>query len=632
MARNLATRKGYGSCSETPSHSSYDSTAKSKELDMGQDSVEFRSLKPRKKCSKRHNKSGQPSDTSTSEGPAERETSRASRRRMINPSVIASEVTSSRQNEDGNPEETRSLLDGDRAVKQNYSGPLDHSVREPESPPAAERHRLPEMDLSTKRHLSSVLFLLVLVMGMSFVVSLNLTSDSKSMEITPRVVNIYTILLIAVFMIWFSLDLLANRNCNDTIAGQSGSLIPSHLLNGLALFGVGSSVCQVVTVVDFVKCQKHVHKLDASCLAYPFFEMAFMFLQMYVFYTLSKNRDRKMLYGNAFTMFTLAVNLTIWAKYFFASAASSPNLENETWLTHYHYGVPYDDLCSGNATSANSRKLHHFRVDMMPFMYTLTMEYALLASALLLHLWLEIGTPNAGEYGAMSRIKWEIWRVGFIAGLFSLPLLGTIAVTVSVDFKEDKAKVTIVYFAELFLLLLLLACSFFGLRYIKKWYVADKKPKMRIDIILLITSWIGFLVYDLFAMFAAVMEVAKKGSLSNCCIIGVVSFVELLSTGILTTFLTTAYSHKLPLTIDCDRFNAAKKIRQIGSFCLIVSFGFWAMRSYTFRSKHTFDVVGYNYFGSLPWFVITQLSVPFCTFFHFHSAVCFNEVIAGATT
>ena len=469
-------------------------------------------------------------------------------------------------------------------------------------------------------------------MGMAFIISSNLTSDRQphSMEITPLVVNVYAMLLIGVFTVWFFLDLLSNRNCNDTNEGQSGSLIPSHLLNGLALFGVGSSVCQVVTIVDFVKCQKHVHKLDGSCLAYPFFEMAFMFLQMYVFYTLSMNRKRKMLYGNAFTMFTLAVNLTIWAKYFFASAADSAMLEKETWLTHYHYGVRGDDLCSGNATSANSRKLHDFRIGMMPFMYTLTMEYALLASALLLHLWLEIGTPNAGEFGVTSRIKWDIWRVGFIAGLFSLPLLGTIAVNVSVEFNEHDAKVSIVYVAELILLVLLFVCSFCGLRHIKKWYVADKKPKMRIDIILLMMSWTGFLIYDLFTMFSAGMEVAKNFSWTGACI-GIVSFVELLSTGILTTFLRTAYSHKMPSTVGDDGCMAAKKIRQIGSFCLVVSLGFWAMRSYTFRSKHNFDIVGVKYFKSFPWFVITQLSVPFCTFFHFHSAVCFNEVIAVAT-
>lgn len=647
MAHNPFPRKEHRSSWGSPTPLDNDSADKGKSkgvLDPSE--VEFHSVKRKRRSKRQCRKSSGNTSTTTSQEPSEtggkRRPSR-NHKRASNCSFVQRSVTSTTNEEDSGDERQCLLPRGSGSPNYGTSHGIEISSVEIQSP--LLRRFFPEVTPSTVRYLSVVLFLLLLVLGITLVISSNIRSDRHGMEITPRDVNCYTIVLIAVFIIWLACDKWGNRKCSETVDKESGSLIPSHLLNGLAMFGVGSSVCQVVTVLDFVKCQRHVGKLDLSCLVYPFFEMAFMFSQIYVFYTLSRNRERKMLFGNAFTMFTLAVNLTIWAIYFFAGAVNTSALKSERWLTHYYYGWPDHDLCATNVTGQHSRELHQFRSDMKPFMYTLAMEYSLLASALLLHLWLGIGTCDAGEYGATNRKNWQFFRAGFILGLFCLPLLGMMAVNASVD--SDHRRIMIVFWTELVLLILLFICSYYGFKQLKSSYTLDLKPvgdvernfgtqppsrskPIRVDIILLCISWLGFLVVDLFTIFASCEKIFKNYD-GSALGVGITSLFELLSTGMLTVFVVEAYSRRLPATWERSENTAAAKIRQIGSFSMIVSFGFWAMRTYTFRSKYTFDFVGSDYFGEVYWFVITQLSVPLCTFFHFHSGVCLAEVIASAT-
>ena len=491
-----------------------------------------------------------------------------------------------------------------------------------------------------------VVFFLPWTAGLALIVGVHVNSDVTAFEISPKVFHYYIVALIIVFMAWqlygkrcfidafckrcfmaifckicFKYEGLRNEETEEGENRSFEPLIDIHLLNGIAFFGVANSVFQVSSFLDIVKCSKRIPGLDVSYILVALMEMLFVYCQIYLFYRLSRERKQKIWFGNHCTMFTLAVNLTIWAGYFSASAVNHPDMKNVGWLRRYYYGLE-EDLCATlNNTDSGSRKLHDIVRHMVNYKFTFAMEYSLLASALLLRIWRADKSKKTSDEGGTNG-KWVIMRFGFIAGLFSLPMIGCVAVYSTV--KYSFANITVLYVFKFVLFLLILVLSCLGWYYIKKHYTRDKEAKvLNVDIILLCLSSFGFLILDIFMMFAAIVEYQRKYIL-----IGIASFVELVTVAVLTSFIVASYIHKVRQTPA--HANAANKIRQISSCCLIVSFGFWAMRTYTFRSDRYFDYLGWKYFKTT-WFAITQFATPLCIFYHFHCAVCLSAMIARST-
>ena len=479
----------------------------------------------------------------------------------------------------------------------------------------------------TWRFCSVIVFLLFLVTGLTLIISVHVKSDFAARDINPAVFHYYKIALIGIFILWLVFEY--HQNWNAAARNEDFEpLIPSHLLTGLALFGVCNSGCQGIVIVDFIKCSRNVSGLDKSYVASAIFEMLFVFCQIYVFYTLSCRRKQKLWFGNFFTMFTLAINLTLWAGYFCAGAVNHPDLKNVTWIRHYYYGQK-EDLCRLNNSGHYSRKLHELSQETMmtQFQFTFAMEYSLLASALLLHVWLELETPSAGEFGSANK-KWDVWRFGFIAGLFSLPLMSCFGVLSTVE--HNLTNIVFLYIFQFGLLFLIFVGSCRGLWLFKKYYTRKTNNKaLKVDLILLCFSWLGYLILDMFTIFASLAETWKSFR-AEIFTLGLASLGELLCLSVLTVFIFASYFYEVRLSED--GIKAAKMIRQIASFGITVSFGFWAIRTYTFRlSKYYFDFAGWKYFGTTAWFAITQFSTPMCIFYHFHCAVCLFGIVADST-
>ena len=479
--------------------------------------------------------------------------------------------------------------------------------------------------LHAERFWSVILFLLLLMTALALLISVNVKSDSAVREINPLVFHYYTVALIIVFIIWLAVELLQYHQRGQ--GKEYEPLVPRHLLNGLALFGTCNTGLQVIEIVDFFKCSQHVPGLDKSYVVVASFEMVFVYCQIYFFYTLSRKRKQNLWFGSSFTMFSLAVNLTLWASYFCAGAVNHPDLRNVSWLHRYYYGIG-EDVCTFNNTGYQSRTLHAFVNTIVQYKFTFAMEYSLLASALLLHLWVEIARPTARPVNR----SWVVWRFGFFAGLFILPFIGTIIVYTTVEFEGAAIAFCVLQCAFFFLIMV---CSVRGLHLLKSCYrrVSSKTSGMtsiKVDIILLSFSSIGFVIIDSFTIFAAFCIVLKShADRTDIVLSGFTAFLELLSIFSLTIFIFASYFYQN--CVDERGSKAAKRIRQIGSFCLIMSFGLWIMRTFTFRSDHYFDIAGRTYFGQTTWFAVTQLSVPLCIFFHFHCAVCLSEIIADST-
>jgi hypothetical protein len=516
-----------------------------------------------------------------------------------------------------------SLQEEEPLLQQDGSGSVNIPIEQEDS---VETKRLsPDR---TKRFFGVVLFLVCLTLGLTLIISVHVRTDTAAGEINPAHFNYYKIILIVIFILclifkcsikhWLDVSSISNED-GDT-------LIPRHLLTGLALFGVCNCALQMVSTLDFLKCSRFVTGLDKSYIATAFFEIVFVFCQIYIFYKLSRRRKQILWFGNLFTMFTLAINLTLWAGYFWAGAIDSPDLKNVTWLRRYYYGHG-EDMCDFNNTGEYSRKLHvDILPDMKPYQYTFAMEYALLASALLLHVWLEIATPSAGEFDTTNK-KWNVWRFGFIFGLFSLPVLGCTGAYSTTKYNLKNSA--ILHTIELVVLLLILVGSSWGLWLFGKYYTRRTDTKaLKVDIILLCFSSLGYVILDAFTIFASGAEILKTYN-ADFLLIGFTSFGDLVCLSVLTVFVFVSYFYQMRLCYE--GIKAAKKISQIASFCITVNFGFWAIRTYTFRSKDHFDPVGHQYFGKIAWFTITQLSTPMVIFYHFHCAVCLTGIVAKSS-
>lgn len=478
---------------------------------------------------------------------------------------------------------------------------------------------------SKKRRFLSlfILFLLPSTAGLALIINVHIDSDTKALEVYPYVFHYYKTSLIVIFMAWVIVIQYFQKRRTQESDQYFEPLIPSHLLNGLVLFGISNLVFQVATILDFSKCSQSVSGLDKSYLVTGVMEMLFVLSQIYVFYTLSCKRKTKIWFKHEFTMYTLAVNLTLWAGYLCEGAVNHPDLKGVEWLRRYHYGLKNDSCASHTKNTGNeSRELHDLVSNMVQFKVTFAMEYSLLASALLLHIWLELATPFAGKFEG-TNVKWAVWRGGFFCGLLSLPSIGCVAVYSTVEFNVRSTIILCLVECALFLFMFLGSCV--GLWNIKTHYRRDPGAKaLKVDLILLCLSSVGFVVLDLFAIFATIAE-----RQAEYIPIGITSVVELVTMAALTTFIIASYFYTLRPTEK--GLKAAKWIRQIGSFCLIVSFGLWAKSTYTFRSVHHFDYVAWKYFETTTWFAITQLATPLCIFYHFHCAVCLSAIIAGST-
>ncbi|CAB4002895.1 Hypothetical predicted protein [Paramuricea clavata] len=571
-------------------------------------------------------KNRQSKSDSTTPSTSEAKSTSSSRKRRLKPRAARIEIPVNRKY--GSCEEEEPLLPKDEGNSNLDEVIVNIPIKQDGSANSKSKAS------STQRFCSVfIVFLLPLIAGLTLIISVHIKSDGAARDINPAVFHYYIIGLIAVFILWTLWLVFKHlRNSNHRTRNKAFEpLMPSHLLNGLVLFGVCNTAFQVIVVLDWTKCSRSVSGLDKSYLATAIFETLFVYIQIYVFYTLSRRREQKLWFGNYFTMFTLAINLTLWAGYFCAGAVKHPDMKNVTWLRRYYYGKN-EDLCASSlnntGNSSESRKLHEFVKGMVPYQYTFAMEYSLLASALLLHVWLEIETPSAGEFGAANK-KWDVWRFGFIAGLLSLPLMGCVGVYSTVEYSHTNAA--FLYSVQAVLLFIIFVCSVGGLWLFRKHYkrVTDTKP-LQVDLILLCSSALGFLILDLFTIFASVAETLKSYR-GEMFMLGLTSLGELVTISCLTAFVFASYFYQMPLLLSKNGDKAVKAIRQIASFCITVSVGFWVIRTYTFRSKYYFDYVGRTYFGSMAWFAITLFSTPMCIFYHFHCAVCLSGMIADST-
>ena len=481
--------------------------------------------------------------------------------------------------------------------------------------------------LST-RSVSVMSFLLIVVFGIVLTAASNLNTDPNGIQVKPYHVLVYIMLLMTVFVVWVSICILPQKLKYSS--RHDSALIPRHLLTGIAIFGIGSTIPQILIFMDFVKCSCHVKIFSPIYGIYPFFKIFFVYFQIYFFYKLSRSgiRDRKMPGGNFFIMVTLATNMCIWGQVFLTDASSDPRMQSVVWLNHYYYGINGVDLCANaTITSSYAQKFHATIGNLRPYFCAFSMEYALLATGFLLHIWQSIKEPMVSQAALSEQQNWTLWRLGLILGLFLIPFLFVAYMHERNSERFSTGKGGLYGFLCL-LNILLAACSWYCIVLLNRTSDLVKNAKTtQLEAILLAISFIGFPVHDLCCMFASFMEIGNfPASLIAWYALSAVA--ELVAVSLQFLFVKKAYECKLPKVAGPNERKAAKIIRQFASFALVLNFCYWGSKTYELRKKSTDPTVAETFYGKYAWFALSRLSYPLCIFFHFHLAICFAEVIS----
>lgn len=484
------------------------------------------------------------------------------------------------------------------------------------------------IDTLSTRSVSVMSFLLIVIFGIVLTAASNLNTDSKGFQVKPSHVFVYIMFLMTVFVVWTNIAIFPQKIKYSS--GYDGALIPTHLLTGIGIFGTVSAICQMLLFVDFIKCSYHVKNLSSIYGMYPFFKSLFIYFQIYFFYKLSRSgiRDRKVSGGNFFIMVTLATNMCIWGGVFLNDASKDPKMKNVPWLIRYSYGVSGSDPCANaTLTSPQAKRLHDIVLQLWPYIATFSMEYVLLASGLLLHVWQSIKTTNTSPAPLPQKADWTLWRLGFILGLLSMPFIFVAYIT-ETNSDQLGTKGGILYCAECISYIVLAACSWYCIVLLNRTSDLVKRAKTtQLEMILLAISFIGFPALDLCCVFASFAEIGNFPP-SYIAWYALSSVTELVAVGLQFLFVKKAYEYKLPEVAGPNVRKTAKIIRQFASFALVLNFSYWGGKTYELRRTDN-PTIAEIFYGRYTWFALGHLSYPLCIFFHFHLAICFANVISS---
>ena len=477
---------------------------------------------------------------------------------------------------------------------------------------------------------SVIWLLLIIIFDIVLVFAANLNTDEKGMQVKPKHVKIYLMVLIAIFIGSIYVTII-RHNKEYYYDKPRGTIIPSPLLTGVGIFGTVSATTHILVFLDFIKCSQHIDGLSYVYAVYPFFKIAFIYFQIYFFYKLSRDGIRHVDFpGSAlFVMVTLATNLCIWFSVFIDDASDNPKLRSISWLNHYYYGIEGSDLCANESlTSQASRDMHSLVDSFSPYISTFSMEYTLLASGLLLHIWRVIKGRSSYKKKKPKQ-PWTLWRFGFILGLLAIPVVFVVYMKEQITIKIIAPKVMLYVLKAGYFIVLMIFCFFCIKKVNTKLGFVEKKKAMKLEVFLLgISGFLGFPAYDLSCVFAAICE-WRNFHIIEIIWYGICALCELVAVGVQFYFIKKAYQHKLPPVPSVKVGRAAQVIRQYASFALVVNIAYWAAKTYELRRTSADPSIAETFFGKYTWFVVSHFSFPLCIFFYFHLAICYANVVSS---
>lgn len=184
---------------------------------------------------------------------------------------------------------------------------------------------------------------------------------------------------------------------------------------------------------------------------------------------------------------------------------------------------------------------------------------------------------------------------------------------------EDSA-VLLVYISEVVLYLLTIVAVWVAMYRIRDMKFHRKRDHL-LDGILLITSLTGVFIFSVFSMIAAQFSTSDT-------VCGLV-----IATGVLVLVQSTSQTvfilNGLRRSARTVYHETHKPGREYITFLLVCNIGMWGINTFEFL-RYEASRSALQFYGSLPWNIVTHISMPLAIFYRFLSMVCLATVWRNA--
>ncbi|XP_065574222.1 proton channel OtopLc-like isoform X2 [Artemia franciscana] len=265
--------------------------------------------------------------------------------------------------------------------------------------------------------------------------------------------------------------------------------------------------------------------------------------------------------------------------------------------------------------------------DASPFLFPCAIEYSLICAAISYVLWKNTGASAVNNDSPLQRRSRHHYSVdcskankGLFLGIFVL--VGTIISLIlffALINRTEYIRMAIlqVNFSRLAIYFVTIIATVAGMISIRKLRF-DTTKEMELDDILLVMGQVGVFSYNVFIIVAAYnhKDAGFDTYLGMCTALG--SIIQAVAQSL---FILDA-SRRYTTTKQEQR---EKPGREIVTFLLVCNFAMWSINTME-KSRTETHPIQLEFYGTWPWIVITNISMPLSIFYRFHSTVCLCEI------
>lgn len=266
-----------------------------------------------------------------------------------------------------------------------------------------------------------------------------------------------------------------------------------------------------------------------------------------------------------------------------------------------------------------------------PYLFPCTVEYSLLAAAMLYKMYHNVGriarhTLNVSSLELRRRYTdCHKANKGLFLGLF-IAVITLIAVSCFFVFDQEfngSRISSLIYFVTEILLLTLSAfvviVAFVRFQQLRFVSLEDGE----FDSILLVTAYCGICLFNCFLVIAAAQNLEQFGLTAILALAG--SGLVLVQGTMQLVFILDG----LRRCADSHDHVHRKPGRELLTFLLLCNLSMWVMN--TFAVDHADTVPLYEeFYGTLAWSILSHICIPLIIFFRFHSTVCLSDIWINA--
>lgn len=271
-----------------------------------------------------------------------------------------------------------------------------------------------------------------------------------------------------------------------------------------------------------------------------------------------------------------------------------------------------------------------------PFLFPCTIEYSLIAAAILYVMWTNIGqyrqvsnTLDTGSLnnallhgGTRHRHYYQVDCAKANKGLFTgiivlvLSIICLIIFFVLINKPQYKYLAILeAHIAELALYLLTTLAVVIALVQVRELKY-NPHEKMELDSILLVVAQSGLYLFTIFSVIGGHFTIDQ-----NTILVLLTALVCLIQGTFQTIFILDASRRSAG-----SREQALRKPgREMVTFLLVCNFAMWAINTLETRRADS-NPVQMEFYGFWAWTIITHVTTPLTIFFRFHSTVCLCDI------